>query len=78
MIDKYLIIINYTIVLIVLLSIIIILRKHFTKKEICPFCSNKNDLERVKKPFIFDIIPFLKIIKVICYKCHHKHYRLIK
>ena len=78
MVDKILIIANYISILIVLLSIIIILRKHFTRKEICPFCKNINDLERVKKSFVFDIIPFLKIIKVICYKCHHKHYRLIK
>jgi hypothetical protein len=78
MIDKILLVVNYIVLFIVLLSIAMYIRKHFTRKEICPFCKNVNDLERVKKSFIFDIIPFLKLIRVICYKCHHKHYRIIK
>lgn len=76
--DKILIIANYITILIVLLSIIIFFKKHFTRKKICPFCKNVNDLERVKKPFVFDMIPFFKLIRVICYKCHHKHYRIVK
>jgi hypothetical protein len=78
MLDKIIISIGYLIILIILFSVIILIKKQFTKKEACPYCKNTIDLERVKKNQIVNFIPFTNVIRLLCYKCHRSHYRIIK
>ena len=78
MVDTILISICYIIISITLLSIIVLITKQFTKKEECPYCNNTIDLERIKKNQIVNYIPFSKVIRLLCYKCHRRHYRIIK
>lgn len=78
MLDKILFSLGYTIILIIFFLVIILIKKTLTNKEACPYCKNTNDLERVKKNQILNFIPFIKLIRILCYKCHRSHYRIIK
>ncbi len=78
MLDKILLILGYIIILIIFFLVIFLIIKTFTKKEACPYCKNTNDLERVKKNQIVNFIPFTNVIRLLCYKCHRSHYRIIK
>ncbi len=56
---------------------LILIKKRFTNDEACPFCENTKNLERVKKPSLYKIIPYLSVKKMKCLKCHHTHYKII-
>lgn len=78
MLDKILFRLGYTIILIIFFLVIILIKKTLTNKEACPYCKNTNDLERVKKNQIVNFIPFIELNRLLCYKCHRSHYRIIK
>ena len=69
--------ISIVLILFIVLIIALIIKKRFTKKQICPYCKNQHDLTRVKKNKALKIIPFNNLIRLLCYKCHRKHYRII-
>lgn len=66
------------IVLFLLLIGAYLIIRNFSMGEICPRCKNTNELVRIKKNKIVNIIPYIKIIRILCGNCHHKHYRVVK
>jgi hypothetical protein len=59
-----------------LLVIAYLVFKKFTTKENCPHCSNKRDLERIRKVEILKHIPFTNLKHFKCYKCNKTHYHV--
>ena len=62
--------------LLLIISFLII--KNFTREDVCPYCKNKNELTRVKKNKLVYVIPYIRLIRISCGDCFHKHYRLVK
>ena len=73
------VVINIRSMLILFLLLIgaFLILKNFTKGEVCPFCKKKNGLTRVKKNKLVNVIPYIKLIRIVCGNCHHKHYRVL-
>jgi hypothetical protein len=72
----------YTLYIIGILFFILLvgyIARRFTIQKKCPYCSESDNIERIKRPWMLKrMFLFFDVKKYICYKCYKPHFRLVR